>query len=107
MDHKRALDGDKGQVDGAFIYHAGTKYENGKFLTSGGRVLGVTCNAFTLQGALDKSYEAVSKISFGGAHYRKDIGQRALKAIPADPLDFESKQDMEDYIEENGVYLRQ
>lgn len=98
---------DKGQVDGAFIYHAGTKYSDGKFLTSGGRVLGVTCNSYTLQGALDKSYEAVSKISFEGAHYRTDIGQRALKAIPSDPLELEYKQDMEDYIEENGVYLRQ
>lgn len=98
---------DKGQVDGAFIYHAGTKFADGKFLTSGGRVLGVTCNALTLQGALDKSYDAVSKISFDGAHYRKDIGQRALKALPSDPLDLEYKQDMKDYIEENGVYLRQ
>ena len=98
---------DKGQVDGAFIYHAGTKYENGKFYTNGGRVLGVTCNAYTLQGALDKSYEAVSKIKFEGEHFRKDIGQRALKALPKDPLDLEYKQDMEDYIEENGVYLRQ
>ena len=98
---------DKGQVENAFVYHAGTKYNDGKFLTSGGRVLGVTCNALTLQGALDKSYEAVSKISFEGAHFRKDIGQRALKAIPSDPLDLEYKEDMEDYIEENGVYLRQ
>lgn len=98
---------DKGQVDGAFIYHAGTKYEDGKFYTNGGRVLGVTCNAYTLQGALDKSYEAVSKIKFEGEHFRKDIGQRALKALPKDSLDLEYKQDMEDYIEENGVYLRQ
>ncbi|MGN1113526.1 MAG: phosphoribosylamine--glycine ligase [Oscillospiraceae bacterium] len=98
---------DKGQVDGAFVYHAGTKYENGKFYTNGGRVLGVTCNAYTLQGALDKSYAAVDKISFKGEHYRKDIGQRALKAIPEDPLELDYKEDMEDYIEENGVYLRQ
>ena len=98
---------DKGQVDGAFIYHAVTESADGKFYTNGGRVLGVTCNALTLQGALDKSYEAVSKISFEDAHYRKDIGQRALKAIPADPLEMEYKEDMEDYIEENGVYLRQ
>ena len=98
---------DKGQVDGAFIYHAGTKYEDGKFYTNGGRVLGVTCNAYTLQGALDKSYEAVSKIKFEGEHFRKDIGQKALKALPKDSLDLEYKHDMEDYIEENGVYLRQ
>ena len=98
---------DKGQVDGAFIYHAGTKYEDGKFYTNGGRVLGVTCNSYTLQSALDKSYEAVSKIKFDGEHFRKDIGQKALKALPKDSLDLEYKQDMEDYIEENGVYLRQ
>lgn len=98
---------DKGQVEGAIVYHAGTKFEDGKFLTSGGRVLGVTCTAYTLQAALDKSYDAVSKISFDKAHYRKDIGQRALKATPEDPLELEYKEDMENYIEENGVYLRQ
>ena len=61
----------------------------------------------TLQGALDKSYEAVAKIKFENAHFRKDIGQRALKALYTDPLDLEYKEDMENYIEENGVYLRQ
>lgn len=98
---------ENGQVDGAFIYHAGTKFVDDKFLTNGGRVLGVTCNALTLQGALDKSYEAVAKIKFENAHFRKDIGQRALKALYTDPLDLEYKEDMENYIEENGVYLRQ
>lgn len=72
---------DKGQVEGAFVYHAGTKYADGKFYTAGGRVLGVTATGDTLQGALDKSYAAVSKISFENAHYRKDIGKRALAAI--------------------------
>ena len=68
----------------------------------------MTCTGLTLQGALDKSYEAVKKISWKDVHYRKDIGQRALKALDIhDPLDLEYKQDMEDYIEENGVYLRQ
>ena len=98
---------DKGQVDGAFVYHAGTKLDNGKFLTNGGRVLGVTCNALTLQGALDKSYDAVKRITWKDEHHRNDIGGRALKALHNDPLDLEYKQDMEDYIEENGVYLRQ
>jgi phosphoribosylamine--glycine ligase len=99
---------DKGQVDGAFVYHAGTKLEGGKFTNNGGRVLGVTCTALTLQGALDKSYEAVSKINWEDVHYRKDIGQRALKALDSgDPLELEYKEDMEEYIEENGVYLRQ
>ncbi|MBP1559866.1 MAG: phosphoribosylamine--glycine ligase [Oscillospiraceae bacterium] len=71
---------DNGQVDGVFVYHAGTKYADGKFLTNGGRVLGVTATGETLQAALDKSYAAVKKISFENAHYRTDIGQRALSA---------------------------
>ncbi len=71
---------DKGQVDGVFVYHAGTKFADGKFLTNGGRVLGVTATGESLQAALDKSYDAVKKITFDGAHYRTDIGQRALSA---------------------------
>ena len=66
---------DNGQVDGAIVYHAGTKYENGKFYTNGGRVLGVTAKAPTLDEALEKAYAAVKKISFDGAHYRTDIGR--------------------------------
>lgn len=66
---------DKGQVDGATVYHAGTKYENGKFYTNGGRVLGITAVAPTLDEALKKAYSAVDKISFEGAHYRRDIGK--------------------------------
>lgn len=66
---------ENGQTDGAVVYHAGTKYENGKFYTSGGRVLGVTAKAPTLDEALEKAYSAVKKISFEGAHYRTDIGR--------------------------------
>lgn len=66
---------ENGQVEGATVYHAGTKYENGKFYTNGGRVLGVTAKGQTLDEALDKAYAAVEKISFDGAHYRKDIGR--------------------------------
>ncbi len=66
---------ENGQVDGAIVYHAGTKFENGKFYTNGGRVLGVTAKAPTLDEALDKAYAAVKKISFEGAHYRTDIGR--------------------------------
>ncbi len=62
----------------AFVYHAGTKLDGEKFLTAGGRVLGVTATADTLKNALDKAYAAVGKISFEGAHYRKDIGKKAL-----------------------------
>lgn len=66
---------ENGQVEGATVYHAGTKYENGKFYTNGGRVLGVTAKGQTLDEALDKAYAAVEKISFDGAHYRRDIGR--------------------------------
>ena len=72
---------EKGQCKGhkdVYVYHAGTKLENGKYLTSGGRVLGVTATDETLQGALDKAYAAVREISFEKAHYRTDIGKRAL-----------------------------
>ena len=73
---------EKGQVDGCFVYHAGTKLdENGKFLTNGGRVIGVTAKGENLRQALDNAYAGVAKISFEGVHYRKDIGQRALKAL--------------------------
>lgn len=66
---------DKGNVDGATVYHAGTVYKDGKFYTNGGRVLGVTASAPTLDEALEKAYTAVNKIHFDGAHYRKDIGR--------------------------------
>ncbi len=71
---------DKGQTEGVFVYHAGTKSADGKFLTAGGRVLGVTATGENLQAALDKSYNAVKKIHFENAHFRKDIGKRALSA---------------------------
>ncbi len=66
---------DDGGVDDAIVYHAGTKYENGRFYTNGGRVLGVTAKADTLEEALKKAYIAVDKIKFEGAHFRKDIGR--------------------------------
>lgn len=70
-----------GQLDGVTVYHAGTSINDGRLVTSGGRVLGVTALGKDLNEALKKSYDAVEKIKFDGAHYRKDIGQRALKAI--------------------------
>lgn len=65
----------------AIIYHAGTKLENGKILTNGGRVLGVTATADTLPEAINKSYEAVKGVSFEGAHYRRDIGKKAVQKL--------------------------
>lgn len=69
-----------GQLDGVTVYHAGTKLQDNKLVTSGGRVLGVTALGDTLENALKKSYDAVEKIHFEGAHYRCDIGKRALEA---------------------------
>lgn len=66
---------ENGQVDGATVYHAGTSYAEGKFATAGGRVLGVTALGADLDAALANAYAAVSKISFDGAHFRKDIGK--------------------------------
>ena len=69
-----------GQLDGVTVYHAGTKLQDNKLVTSGGRVLGITALGDTLENALKKSYDAVEKIHFEGAHYRRDIGKRALEA---------------------------
>ena len=70
-----------GQLDGVTVYHAGTKLDGDKLVTSGGRVLGVTALGDTLENALKKSYDGVKRISFDGAHYRNDIGKRALSAL--------------------------
>ena len=64
-----------GQAPGVTVYHAGTRLEDGKFLTSGGRVLGVTAVGSDLSEALARSYAAAEKIIFEGVHYRKDIGK--------------------------------
>jgi phosphoribosylamine--glycine ligase len=66
---------ENGQLEGAVVYHAGTAICDGKLVTSGGRVLGVTATGKTLDEALENAYEGVSKIHFSGAHYRKDIGK--------------------------------
>ena len=62
------------------VYVAGAKKDNGKLLTAGGRVLGVTATADTLENAINSAYEKVGKVEFENAFYRKDIGARALKA---------------------------
>ena len=72
---------ENGQTANCFVYHAGTKLDDETFLTAGGRVLGVTATAETLPEALETAYAGVKTISFQDAHYRKDIGQRALKAL--------------------------
>ncbi|MBP3300615.1 MAG: phosphoribosylamine--glycine ligase [Clostridia bacterium] len=63
------------------VYVAGAKLSEGKLLTAGGRVLGVTGTGDTLPEALKAAYEAVDQITFENAFWRKDIGARALKAL--------------------------
>jgi len=65
---------------GGEVYFAGARAENGKLLTDGGRVLGVTATGATLREAVDGAYAQVPKIRFENAAYRKDIGARALRA---------------------------
>ena len=67
------------KVEGVKVFHAGTRKENGAYITSGGRVLGVTARGADLKTAVLRAYEAVGKISFEGMHYRKDIASRGLK----------------------------
>ncbi|MFQ5353335.1 MAG: phosphoribosylamine--glycine ligase [Thermodesulfobacteriota bacterium] len=61
------------------VFHAGTRISNGDVLTAGGRVLGVTGLGTDIGEARALTYEAVEKISFKGAYYRKDIGEKALR----------------------------
>ena len=62
------------------VYVAGAEIKNGRLVTSGGRVLGVTATALTLKEAICAAYEKAEKISFKNAFYRKDIGSKALNA---------------------------
>jgi phosphoribosylamine--glycine ligase len=66
-------------IDGATVFHAGTTFKDSDIVTNGGRVLGVTATGADIRAARDLAYKAVSKISFEGMQYRKDIGHRALK----------------------------
>ena len=69
-----------GELDGD-MFIAGAKMSDGKLLTNGGRVLGVTAVADDLKSAVDKAYREIEKVSFENAYYRKDIGKRALEAV--------------------------
>ncbi len=77
----KRIDGleDAGAVEGVKVFHAGTAKRDGVYYTAGGRVLGVTARAGSLETAVARAYQACGKISFEGAHYRKDIAARAMK----------------------------
>jgi len=62
-----------------YVFHAGTILANSKILTSGGRVLGITAKAKTLEQATNKAYKLIDNINFDGAQYRNDIGKKAFK----------------------------
>ncbi len=67
------------KLDGVAVFHAGTAFKDGKIVTDGGRVLGVTGLGPVVAAAIDNAYKGVREIAFEGAHYRKDIGARALE----------------------------
>ncbi len=77
----KRIDGldEAGAITGVKVFHAGTSKRDGIYYTAGGRVLGVTARAADLETAVARAYEACGKISFDGAHYRRDIAGRALK----------------------------
>jgi phosphoribosylamine--glycine ligase len=72
------------QLANVKVFHAGTKLDAGHVVTDGGRVLGVTALGETLAEAKKNAYEAVAKINFAGAHYRRDIADKALKGMTKD-----------------------
>ncbi|WP_027721807.1 phosphoribosylamine--glycine ligase [Maridesulfovibrio zosterae] len=67
------------KLEGVKVFQAGTTFDEGKTLTSGGRVLGVTALGADLREAQKKAYEAVAKLSFEDAYFRRDIGDKGLK----------------------------
>jgi len=67
------------QIQDVIVFHAGTKTQNGDIVTDGGRVLGVTALGQTIADAKIRAYQAVEKIKFEGAYYRRDIAGKAIK----------------------------
>jgi phosphoribosylamine--glycine ligase len=63
------------------VFHAGSALKDGQVVTAGGRVLGVTAVAPSLEEALARAYEAIKLLHFDGIYYRNDIGHRALLKI--------------------------
>lgn len=66
------------RMERVVVFHAGTTLRDGRVVTNGGRVLGVTGSGEDIPRAIERAYQAVKKISWDGVHYRTDIGQRAL-----------------------------
>lgn len=69
---------DVSKMKDVVVFHSGTKKQNNKIITDGGRVLGVTGLGNTIKDAIDWTYDGVKKINFEGIHYRRDIGKKAV-----------------------------
>jgi phosphoribosylamine--glycine ligase len=69
-----------GRLKDVVVFHAGTKKQNGDIITNGGRVLGVTALGERIADAKERAYEAVEKIKFDGAYWRRDIADKAIKS---------------------------
>jgi phosphoribosylamine--glycine ligase len=69
------------KISGVRIYHAGTRWEDGRIYTAGGRVLNVTATGDSLLEALEKAYFVAEMVDFEGKDYRRDIGQKGLRKI--------------------------
>jgi phosphoribosylamine---glycine ligase len=79
----RPIDGvAEAERGGAHVFHAGTAMTDGRLVTAGGRVLGVQALGRDVAAAIQAAYDAVTRIRFDGAHYRRDIGHHALRRIP-------------------------
>ena len=65
-------------LDGVHVFHAGTAERDGRLVTAGGRVLGVTANGRDVRDAMARAYAAAARITFDGLHYRRDIGYRGI-----------------------------
>ena len=74
----KPIQGLAGAAEEAVVFHAGTRLEDGVFLTAGGRVLGVTATGADLGEARERAYRATRQITFEGMHYRRDIGAKGL-----------------------------
>jgi len=76
-----AIDGlaEAARIDDVYVFHAGTALRDGRCVTNGGRVLGVTALGDPVQQAIGTAYEAVNCISWKGVQFRRDIGRKALE----------------------------
>ncbi len=76
---------DARKLKNVIVFHAGTSRKDGAVVTNGGRVLGVTAIGDSIRDAIATAYQAVARISWEGVHYRRDIGQKAVRRLETAP----------------------